>query len=102
MEGIGVKTAACVFLFSLGRDVFPIDTHIHRILNRIGVVDTRMPEKTFFEMRQKVPKGSAYSLHVNLIRLGRTICRPRNPRCCQCPVEHFCSYGMKEISDDKT
>lgn len=94
-DGIGFKTAACVLLFSLRRDIFPVDTHVHRICNRLGLVKTSTPEKTFLSMRPIVPKGKSYSLHTNLIRFGRRICLARHPRCGQCPLYDECGFGGK-------
>ena len=95
-KGVGVKTAACVLLFSLGRDVFPVDTHVHRICNRLGLVDRcKLPEHTFAAMRSQVPPGKAYSFHTNLIRFGRRVCRSNNPSCSVCPLHEECIYPHK-------
>ncbi|MFQ5929145.1 MAG: endonuclease III domain-containing protein, partial [Acidobacteriota bacterium] len=65
LDGVGLKTAACVLVFSLGRDVFPVDTHIHRICNRLGLTpNCKTPENTFERMKVVVPKGRAYTLHI--------------------------------------
>ncbi len=94
--GVGVKTAACVLLFSLGRDVFPVDTHVHRICSRLGLVrDCPTPEKTFEAMRILVPPGKAYSLHTNMIRFGRRTCRSASPACERCPLFDECRYPAK-------
>jgi len=96
LNGVGVKTAACVLLFSLGRDIFPVDVHVHRLCKRLGMVPgTASAEKTFETMSRLVPRGKAYSLHTNLIRLGRTLCRPRDPKCGQCPLFGECTYKGK-------
>ncbi len=96
LDGVGVKTAACVLLFSLGRDVFPVDTHVHRVCNRLGIVEAcPTPEKTFLAMRGLVPKGKAYSLHTNMIRFGRRICRSASPACERCPLFDECVYPGK-------
>lgn len=96
LYGVGLKTASCVLLFSLGRDVFPVDTHVHRICNRLGLVDgARSPESTFEQMKPIVPKGRGYSFHTNLIRFGRMICRSSHPRCHQCPLFDECRYEGK-------
>jgi len=97
-RGIGPKTVACTLLFSLHKEIFPLDTHIFRVLKRMGI----LPEKISDEKAHKlldmlVPKGKFYSLHVNLIRLGRKICRPREPLCEQCPLIEYCDYGMERI-----
>lgn len=95
LNGVGRKTAACVLLFSLGSDVFPVDTHVHRICNRLGLVRTNTPEKTYEAMREVFPKGRGYSYHTNLIRFGRTICRSANPACDICPLFDECAFHGK-------
>ncbi len=94
--GIGFKTAACVLLFSLRREVFPVDTHIHRICNRLGLVETKTPDRTFEAMKSLVPKGKSYSFHTNLIRFGRTVCLAHRPRCGRCPLYDGCVFPEKE------
>lgn len=95
LKGIGVKTASCVLLFSLDRNICPVDTHVHRTLNRIGVVKTKSPEKTFWEINNNFPDGIAHSFHTNLILLGREICTPSNPKCGECPLYKICKYENK-------
>lgn len=97
-SGIGVKTASCVLLFSLDRNVCPVDTHVHRTVNRIGIVDEKTPDKTFYSLNKILPDGVAHSFHTNLIRLGREICKPTNPSCSICPLEKICSYDHKNFS----
>jgi endonuclease-3 len=99
LKGIGVKTIAVVLMFSCGVDIFPVDTHVHRLCRRIGLVppETKSPEKTFTLMQDNVPKGKAFSLHINLINHGRTICKARQPLCEQCPLTKICDYyGVNE------
>ncbi len=92
-DGVGFKTAACVALFGLGRDVMPVDTHVHRVVGRLGVVGhPSTPEATFEALRGVVPEGRSLSLHVNLIRLGRALCRPSSPRCSECPLFGVCGH----------
>ncbi|MBI3587477.1 MAG: endonuclease III [Ignavibacteriales bacterium] len=97
MKGVGMKTAACVLVFSFGRDVFPVDTHIHRLCNRMGLVKTKNADQTFAEMKFLVPKGRAYSFHINLIRFGRKICKAQNPLCGMCPIYDVCSFKEKDF-----
>ena len=97
-NGVGVKTASCVLLFSLERNICPVDTHVHRTLNRIGIVKTNTPEKTFYEILNKIPDGVAHSFHTNLIRLGREICKPANPNCSVCPLKKICKYEQKNLT----
>lgn len=93
-NGVGVKTAACVALFDLGRDVMPVDTHVHRVVGRLGVVGhPRTRDATFDALREVVPPGESLSLHVNIINLGRALCRPRDPDCPACPVRRACDHG---------
>lgn len=94
-KGIGVKTISCMMAFSLGRDVFPVDTHIHRILNRLGLVKTNSAENTFRETEGKIPAGMKHEFHLNLIRFGRSICRAVNPLCGECVLYAECRYVEK-------
>ncbi|MBN2308767.1 MAG: endonuclease III [Candidatus Hydrogenedentes bacterium] len=93
-DGVGLKTARCVLLFALGRDAFPIDTHIHRVLMRIGIIPEGMTaEKAHAFVPPLIPKARCYAFHVNLIAHGRQVCRPRTPACTRCPVRLHCAYG---------
>ncbi len=96
--GIGVKTASCVLLFSLRRNVCPVDTHVHRTTNRIGIVKTNTPDKSFDIINKNLPEGVAHSFHTNLIKLGREICRPANPNCSICPLLNICEYEKKNLN----
>ena len=99
INGVGVKTASCVLLFSMGRDVFPVDTHVHRLSGRLGLAPgCTTPEKTFQVMRSLVPKGKGYSFHTNLIRFGRRICRSNNPACDICPLFDECEFEGKKLT----
>ncbi len=90
--GVGSKTAACVLMFGLGREVCPVDTHIHRILNRLGILSTKNADETFTSLQPLVPKGKSYSLHINLIRHGKAICKARHPLCERCSLAESCKY----------
>lgn len=96
-KGVGVKTASCVLLFSLDRNICPVDTHVHRTTNRIGIVSEKTPDKTFFALNKKFPDNIAHSFHTNLIRLGREICTPTKPRCGVCPLLNICCYPNKNF-----
>lgn len=100
-KGVGVKTASCVLLFSLGRNVCPVDTHVHRTLNRIGLVKTNSPEKTFYQIINYIPEGVAHTFHTNLIRLGREFCKPANPVCSICPLKKICKFELKDFNEKK-
>lgn len=97
-RGIGPKTVACTLLFSLHKEIFPLDTHIFRILKRMGILPAKITDvKAHSLLDELVPPGKFYSLHVNLIRLGRKICRPKEPLCEECPLLEYCDYGMTRI-----
>jgi endonuclease-3 len=96
IRGIGLKTAACVLMFSLNRDICAVDTHVHRIANRLGLVDTTNAEKTFHELRLLIPKSEAQQFHVDLIRFGRRICKSQRPLCFECPLYDLCEWDQKE------
>jgi endonuclease-3 len=94
-RGIGPKTIACTLLFACRTEVFPLDTHIFRILRRVGLVPQKCTDRRAHEMMNAVvPAGKFYSFHVNLIRHGRALCRPREPLCERCPIVEYCDYGQ--------
>jgi endonuclease-3 len=94
--GVGVKTANVVLLFSFGKEAFPVDTHILRVAKRLGLVQPKMDlSRAALLIEPHVPRGEAMPLHINLIRLGREICRPRNPMCAQCPLLPVCPEGKR-------
>jgi endonuclease-3 len=93
LKGIGIKTISVVLMFSCGKDIFPVDTHVHRICRRLGLVpENYSAEKTHWAMQEFVPEGKSYSLHMNLLKLGRTICKARKPSCQECPLKNICNY----------
>jgi len=95
-KGIGIKTAAVVLMFALGRDLCPVDTHVHRMAGRLGWVAPNISaEKTFEVLRPHVPKGRGYSLHMNLLQFGRTICQARKPLCGRCFLYDECRWEGK-------
>lgn len=97
-RGIGPKTIACTLLFACHKNIFPLDTHIFRALKRVGIVPQKCSDDRAHEILDAiVPKGKFYSLHVNLIRLGKTICRPQEPKCERCPIIEYCDYGQTRI-----
>ncbi len=92
-EGVGVKTVAVLLLFACGRDVCPVDTHVHRICRRLSVVRERASaDETFRALQPVVPAGSAGALHMSLIAFGRTRCRSQSPKCDGCPLGDECGY----------
>lgn len=96
-NGVGVKTISCVLAFSLGRDVFPVDTHVHRVTNRLGIAKAVTPVKTYEQVKDKIPEGKKFLLHTLLIRFGRKVCRSVNPLCGKCRLYDLCSFSEKEF-----
>ncbi|MEO8664288.1 MAG: endonuclease III [Ignavibacteria bacterium] len=96
-DGIGVKTISCVLIFALGRDAFPVDTHVHRVLNRLGIVKTNSPERTFIQVKDEIPEGKRYELHSDLIKFGRNICRAKSPLCSICFLYDICEFPEKKF-----
>lgn len=92
-KGVGPKTVACTLLFACNRPVFPIDTHIFRIARRLGLIPEKCSDAEAHRlMGEMIPSNRYYELHINLIRLGRRICRPRDPLCEQCCLVDYCKY----------
>jgi endonuclease-3 len=92
-KGVGPKTVACTLLFACNRAVFPIDTHIFRIARRLGLIpDKCSDEEAHRLMGEMIPRKRYFEVHINLIRHGRRICRPRDPLCEQCCLVDYCEY----------
>lgn len=100
-KGVGVKTASCVLLFALDRNVCPVDTHVNRLVNRLGIVKSSAPDKTYFLLNEEFPPRIAHQFHTNLIKLGREICKPRKPACSVCPLEKLCIFEEKNFEQKK-
>jgi endonuclease-3 len=93
IKGVGPKTAAIVLLFSLGRPAFPVDTHIHRITQRLGLIGPRVSrEKAHDVLESLVKPEDYYSFHLNVIRHGRRVCTSRKPHCGDCSLQSLCEY----------
>jgi len=91
LKGIGPKTVHCLLLFGLGREAFPVDTHVLRVGKRLGFIPREMnAEKAHPWMAPLVPKKKSLSLHLNLIRFGRSFCRSINPKCDLCFLTRDC------------
>ncbi len=93
LPGVGLKSARCVLMYSLGRAVFPVDTHCRRVLSRLGLISfRRLTDNVQNEIQSGIPSDLRYSLHVNLVAHGREVCRARNPLCSQCRLSQYCEY----------
>ena len=93
LPGVGIKTAACVLLFSLRRPVMPVDTHVNRVTRRLGWIDPRMPiEKAGSFIQRFVPPELMLEVHVYLVWHGRRTCRAGRPRCSECVIRRRCKF----------
>jgi endonuclease III len=91
LKGIGVKTVSVTLIEALGADLCPVDTHVHRIINRLGIVETKADrDRTFRRLNEMLPPGRAYALHHNLLTFGRTVCVARGPKCGECFLRRLC------------
>ena len=92
LSGIGVKSARCIMMYSLGRQVFPVDTHVWRVCRRLGLTPS-VPKPTpqmERDLQRKIPPHLRYTLHVNLVSHGRETCQTYWPKCDQCCLADIC------------
>ncbi len=98
LPGVGPKTAACVLLFALERPVMPVDTHVHRVARRLGILDERVTAEQAHPILTELAGPDAadiYATHVDFVRHGRRICHARRPECGVCPLAPLCpSAGL--------
>lgn len=93
LPGVGPKTAACVLLFSLQKPAFPVDTHVHRVTRRLGLIGPKTSaEEAHDLLAELVPPEQYFAFHVNLIRHGRAVCHAGAPRCEICPLAPECDH----------
>ncbi len=98
LPGIGPKTAAVVLSFALGRDAMPVDTHVHRVTKRLGIVPaTTSAERADRVLHELIPDGLRTPLHVAFIQLGRQICKAPTPRCVVCPLNDLCPTAPRYL-----
>ncbi|MBI4436312.1 MAG: endonuclease III [Candidatus Omnitrophica bacterium] len=91
LKGVGRKTANLVVTLSFKKPGICVDTHVHRISNRLGYVKTKTPEETEMALRRKLPKRYWIEFNDLLVPFGQNLCRPISPFCTRCPIERFCS-----------
>ncbi len=91
LPGVGIKVAAIILIEAFGKNEISVDIHVHRIMNRLGVVQTSAPEKTCAELYRIMPRRVWRHLNWNLVAFGQTLCLPVRPRCGECPVADRCS-----------
>ena len=95
LPGVGRKTANVVLIKSFGGAAMPVDTHVQRVANRIGLADAKSPEKTEQQLEAIIPKRRLAAAHFWIIQHGRTFCDARKPLCSDCPIQRYCDTGKK-------
>ena len=97
-KGVGPKTASCVLLFALGRKAMPVDTHVHRVGLRLGMIpkgyNAEKAHRWFLDLDLPL---EIYQFHLNLIAHGRILCRPSHPKCHECPLTRYCRYYSEHV-----
>jgi len=92
LPGVGRKTAGCVMVYAFGKPAIPVDTHVHRISNRLGWVKTKTPEKTEQALMKIIPKNLWIDVNEVLVIHGQTTCKPIRSHCEECKVTKYCEY----------
>lgn len=91
LPGVGTKTANCVLVYAFKIPAIPVDTHVHRIPNRLGWIKTTRPNQTEEELKKIIPKIEWIRLNRVLVRFGQQICLPNHPKCDVCSINTFCA-----------
>lgn len=101
LRSVGRKTANCVLVYGFNKPAIPVDTHVHRISNRLGIVKTEKPEHTETELMKRIPQAYWTRINDTFVRFGQTICRPLKPRCEICLLQDSCNYYRENVTSDK-
>jgi endonuclease III len=92
LPGVGRKTANCVLVYGFKRPAIPVDIHVHRISNRIGIVNTKKPEETEMVLQKSVERKHWTRINETFVTYGQNICLPKNPKCNVCHLTNICKY----------
>lgn len=99
LPGVGRKTANCVLVYAYEKPAIPVDIHVHRISNRLGLVETKTPEETEQELMKKIPKKFWIEINDTFVMYGQNICKPISPMCQVCKIKNSCKfYKTKSVS----
>jgi endonuclease-3 len=96
LPGVGRKTANCVLVYGFRKPAIPVDVHVHRISNRLGIVNTKTPERTELELEKFLPRKFWIEINHLMVRHGQKTCLPRNPKCGECLLKSKCDYGRSQ------
>lgn len=97
LPGVGRKTANCVLVFGFQKDAIPVDVHVHRISNRLGLVHTKEPEETEEVLKEIVPQEYWLPINDLMVQFGQNICKPINPQHIECPFTELCDFYHLDI-----
>lgn len=100
LPGVGRKTANCVLVYGFQKPAIPVDVHVHRISNRLGLVNTEKPEETEKELEKIVPKEYWIDLNDLMVQFGQTICRPQSPLHDECPLQDCCDFYQTQVKEE--
>jgi len=92
LPGVGRKTANCVLVYAFEKPAIPVDIHVHRISNRLGLVETKTPEETELALMKKIPKKFWIDINDTFVMYGQNICKPISPMCGVCKIKRNCKY----------
>jgi endonuclease-3 len=92
LPGVGRKTANCVLVYAFEKPAIPVDVHVHRISNRLGLVETKKPEETELELMKKIPQKYWLEINDTFVMYGQNICKPISPMCHVCKIKKLCRY----------
>ena len=93
LPGVSIKSAKCVMMYSLGRKVLPVDVHVRRVAERLGLVSPGLSEREIHSVLEAlIPSGMRRAFHVNTVCHGRTLCKPARPQCDVCPLARHCAF----------
>ncbi len=101
LPGVGRKTANCVLVYALKKAAIPVDVHVHRISNRIGLVKTKTPEETEKSLSLIYDKKHWPEINELFVRFGQSVCTPRTPKCSICLVNKYCNYYKTSLKEGK-
>ena len=99
LPGVGRKTANCVLVYAFDKPAIPVDIHVHRISNRLGLVDTKTPEETEYALMKKIPKKFWLDINDTFVMYGQNICKPISPMCTVCKINKRCKYYKNKIKN---
>ena len=97
LPGVGRKTANCVLVYGFKKSAIPVDVHVHRISNRIGIVNTKKPEETEIVLQKSIEKKYWARVNETFVTFGQNICLPKSPKCNICQLTKICKYYKKNV-----